>query len=360
MSLIHADNFSIYGGSTAEMTATGRYSQVGGSAIVADPDGVSSGSVLRMQGSYPGTTIVRRALFTATNKVGIGQRVWLDSLPSNDSQRPELFYWHDASNTPMARVRLQTTGALFAEVFDTTSGAFGDWYPLGTTAGPAISAGIWWQMEAAFDASALTLEVRVEGAVKLEFTSVDFGGHLHNGPNIYQCGIQTQADGSGFYAQMYLKDYFWWDGLGTRNNDFMGQCLVAELDPDGDVTQGYWGPSAGTEAWSILDNDPADTPYMDGAYPVGAAMEVTLTNLPPTISSVKGIVSLARAKKTDGGTGQIQVSMISGASASAGLDRAITAAWGYWEDIHEIDPATSAAWIPAAVDASHMKIDRTA
>lgn len=359
MSLIHADNFSIYG-SVGEMTASGRYAQVGGASLVSDPDGISSGSVLRLIGGFPGATTVRRALQTPTNKVGMGMRLWMSTLPADTNQRPTLFFWNDASNRGMVRVILETTGALSAQVFDSTVGTFGTWYDLGLTSGPSIGSGIWWQLEAAFDASALTLEVRVEGAVKMSFTSSDFGGHLHNGPLIYQCGTSTQANYSGFYADEYIKDYFWWDGLGTRNNNFMGPCLVAELDPDGDVTKGYWTPSTGTAAWSILDNAPADTPYLTGTYPTGAAMEVTQTDLPTTISSVKGIVSLVRAKKTDGGEGNIQVSMVSGSSASDGIDRAITAAWAYWEDFHELDPATGAAWIPAAVNASHMRINRTA
>lgn len=359
MSLIHADNFNIYG-SVSEMTATGRYSETGGGAIVADPDGVSTKSVYRLIGSFSGTTNLRRALKTPTSKVGMGLRVWLATLPSDTSQRPTLFFWNDANNTPMARVLVQTTGALLAQVFDTTSGAFGDWYDLGTTAGPVITSGAWWQIEAAFDASAVTLEVRVEGAVKMSYTSGDFGGHLHNGPTIYQCGLYSQANGGGFAVTTYFKDYFWWDGLGSQNTSFLGACLVAELDPDGDVTVGYWVPSTGTAAWSILDNAPADTPYLTGDNTLGAAMEVTQTNLPPDITSIKGIVSIVRAKKIDGGDGQLQVSMGSGGSYSAGEDRPITAAWTDWEDIHELDPATAAVWLPAAVDLSTMKISRTA
>lgn len=359
MSLIHADNFNIYGATVADMTAAGRYSETGGCSIQADPDGVSTGRVIRMIGGFSGTTNLRRALKTPDNKIGIGMRIWLATLPANDDQRPTPFFWNTASNGSMVFVKVNTTGSITAYVHDPLVGAFGTDYELGTTAGPVVTAGAWWHLEAVFDAAALTFELRVEGVPKLVCDSVNFNGHQNNGPTVYQCGLSSRQDTIGAAISVYFKDYFWWDSNGTKNIDFLGACLVAQLDTMADITLGYWVPSVGVVGWSILDNDPANTPYLAGATPVGAAMEFGLTNLPPDISSIKGVISIVRAKKEDGGDGQLQTSMISGVSASNGEDRPITAAFTDWEDVHELDPATGNSWLPAALDAANLRISRT-
>lgn len=354
MSLIHADNFNIYGNTTADMTAAGRYSSVGAAAIVADPDGVSTGRVIRFNDNGG----MRRALKTPDPVLGVGFRIWLSSLPSDDSMRPG-FTWSDATNTSMFRILINTTGSISAYVFDTTSGAFGDWFLIATTPGPVMTAGAWWQIESKFDGDALTFELRVEGVPKIDLDSTDFAGHLHNGPNVYQASVTSAANFIGASIDTHLKDYFWWDSLGTQNVDFLGACLVAQLNTSADVDLGYWVPSTGTTGWDILDNDPADTPYLSGATPVGDAMEFEQTDLPPDISSVKGIITVVRAKKEDGGDGQMQVSLVSQGDDSDGEDRPITASYTDWEDVHELDPHTSAPWVPAAVDLSDIKISRT-
>ncbi len=355
MSLIHADNFNIYGTNTAFMT-NGRYSDAIGS-LVSDPDGVSPGRVFRCN---DGGNYIRRPLVTPTSKVGIGMRVWLSSLPTDNAMRPFPMRWADASNTQMVYIQINTTGSISAYVWDTTSGAFGDPYLLKTTPGPVVTANGWWHLEGLFDASALTFELRVEGIPVITATSSDFAGHLHNGPNIYQYASQGANNGSGFSIQMNVKDLFVYDGLGSINNTFLGACLVADLAPDADVTVGGWVPSTGTTAYNILaQNPPAATPNVAAGYPVPLPMSVTLNNLPANVTSVKGMVTLVRAAKVDGGDGNLQVSTVSSGSEGAGADRPITTAQTYWEDISELDPHTSAPWSPVAVNAMGLKVDRT-
>lgn len=359
--LIHADNFNIYGfGGTTALMLNGRYSEVGGCSIVSDPDGVSVPHVLRLIGGFGGTTNVRRAVKVPTNKIGHGMRMWLGSLPSDDSQRPTMMFWNDASNRGMCRIIVNTTGSITAQVFDITSGAFGDWYDLATTTGPVVTANAWWQLEGAFDADLETFELRVEGRPVITCDSTDFAGHLHNGPNIYQCGFYSQQNFIGAAIAVYVKDYFWWDNQGTRNIDFLGACLVAELVPDGDEDLGGWVPSVGTTAWEILDTTaPGDTPFVAAETPPPDPVIMTMTDLPPDITSVKGIMTVVRATKVDGGDGNLQVSLLHNTDTADGDDRPITAAMTYWEDVFEVDPSTGTYWTPGAVDDARIKLNRT-
>lgn len=356
MSLIHADNMSIYNAVVANMTASGRYAAISAAALVNDPDGVSAGKVLVFNGNGG----YRRPMAAPTNKVGIAQRVWLSALPSDNTMRPTIMLWADATNQNMARLMVNTTGSLTFSIFDTTSGAFGTWFDIVTTAGPAITAGVWWHVESKFDSTS-GFECRVEGVPKIISNLADWGGHLHNGPNVYQCRLDSAANVIGASINTNIKDVAWWDGLGTENTDFLGGVLVAELDPDSDVSLGYWTPSTGLTGYNILSQVAlvATTPNMTGINPPGAAMQFTLSDLPADVSSVKGIITLVRAAKQDGGDGNLQVSMVSDGSTTDGVNRPITAAQSYWEDIFELDPATAAPWLPTAVDLAQIKISRT-
>ena len=54
------------------------------------------------------------------------------------------------------------------------------------------------------------------------------------------------------------------------------------------------------------------------------------------------------------GGGNLQMAMKSGASTGLGSDRPMTVAFTYWQDVFEVDPATSAQWLPAAVNAANL------
>jgi len=90
-----------------------------------------------------------------------------------------------------------------------------------------------------------------------------------------------------------------------------------------------------------------------------AAFVCELSNLPPDVTSVRGLQTRVRAAKTDGGDGSLQVSLVSGGVSADGANRPITTSLTYWPDICEIDPNTGALFTPLAVDAVQLKANRT-
>lgn len=347
MSIVHADNFAIYGGDTGKMT-NGLYGGVSNCSLIADPDGVSPGVVLQTNTGNGGGVM---PLPVASGRVGMSKRVWLNQLPGESGARQCPFTFFDLGDgNPFAIICVEPTGAL---TVGRPSG--GGMINLATTPGPVITANAWWHIEVAVEASTGSCEIRVEGVPVLDVTGLAF---TYAG-DTYRVGWSGRF-GVAPMSPHSMKDFVVWDDNGTQNIDFLGAVIVYQLDPVSDVTIGGWVPSTGAVAWDILDTaTPGEAPYVAADATPPAPIVENLSNLPADITSVKALVTLVRAKKVDGGDGNLQISMLSGGDASNGADRPITAAMTYWRDVHEIDPDTGFPWSPAAVDLATMQIDRT-
>jgi hypothetical protein len=156
-----------------------------------------------------------------------------------------------------------------------------------------------------------------------------------------------------------MKDLVFWDGSGSSNNSFLGPVAVYTLKVNGDVSSG-WTTSTGTTQYTLLDETtPDDTDYISADTTLPAAAIFDMEDLGPDIVGVRGIQTMVRAKKSDGGDATLQVSLKSGASIDLGSTHNVTTSMKYWFDISEFDPATGSAWDPIAVNAAKLKVDRT-
>lgn len=345
MTIVHADNFSIYGTDTALMD-DGIYAQANGAlSLVADPDGLSSGRVLQLASSAVTRPIVRFVMPTAEPVVGSAMRIWCSPLPEADNIRSIIASYRDGSNNQFATIMVQTTGRLIFEDGTNTI----------ETAVPVISANAWWHIEIKYDRSGSgSLEVRVEGLTVIDEPDLGYVGAT----DIFQ--VAFVGPGSNFSdTDIYLKDYVIWDSNGAYNNDFLGSVLVHTLAPTSDVALN-WTPSTGAAGWSILDNvPPNDAQYISAGTPAPSPYICELSDLPAEVTSVKALMSIVRAQKTDGGDGSLQVSAISNGDIVNGANRPITIAMTYWRDVFETDPDTGVPWLPEAVNLAQLQIDRT-
>lgn len=345
MSIVHADCFDIYGTNNA-LLLNGVYATAAfgfGGGLTNDPDGVSAQRVLRFNGSETG---IRYALQTPSTVVGCCRRVWLPSLPNGSSVQPWLTRYSDLDNNSIASLEVQSNGAMEFVVNG------GSTY---STNVPVITANAWWHVEDKVDVANGTYELRIEGRPVLELTGISF-----NHSPVYQISHAQNVSNIGDSTPWLMKDYVVWNGSGSQNNDFLGAVRVLNLTPTADVTLGGWVPSTGSTGFNILGNNPPnDSQYLSADDSPPEAMVFELKDLPPDITSVRGLVTYVRAAKVDGGDGQMQVSLISGSDEDSGADRPITVAQTYWRDVSELSPATGSAWTPSEVDAARMKIDRT-
>lgn len=352
MALIHADNFSIYGTNPAFML-NGVYAQNDGCTLVTDPDGVSSGHVLQVTANL-NTGGARYILPNLVTALGMGQRLWMPTLPTNTSVTPALS-WRDIGNNACVTIGCDTTGRLFLSDGEARSGSP---IRIATTTSPVVTANAWWHIEGKMSTvtvsttTTLTYEVRVEGVTVLSGTYVMAHGSVAN-------YAQVLIGCDDFTNTPYdWKDFVIWDTTGSLNNNFLGSVLVLNLHTTSDVSLN-WTPSTGTTGYPILsDIPPVDGTYISAAAGI-AAYKGGLSDLPTNVTSVKGLITFVRAAKADGGDGSLQNGIISGASTGTGANRPITTAQTYWRDVFETDPATSAAWTVAAVNAANVQINRT-
>lgn len=350
-----ADDFTQYGTTEAFML-NGLYAEVEGQ-LITDPDPTpgTDDIVYRLDTAINQVT-TRKVLSSSQTTVGIALRQYLTSLPTGSgSERPNYIQFRDVNNTVNVTIVINSTGAL-SVYRGMSNGTL-----LGTTAGPAYVANAWQHTEVKvfFSSTVGTVEIRVDGITVLTLTG------LNNVAGLAECSqfvLSPQGAGSfsGIpYATICVRDLFVWDGTGSQNNDFAGSVSVIRLAPTADASF-PWAASTGTTGWDILDNNPpVDATYVYAVDPPPAEAVFEFANLPADVTSVRALMTLVRAAKSDGGDGNLQVGLRSGVANDLGADRPITTAFTYWYDFSETDPATSLPWTPVAVDAAQLTLDRT-
>lgn len=365
MALQFFDNFQQYGTNTANLL-NGPYAEINGTtnvALAADPDPTAGGTtVLRIQsaddridalslGSY-----LRKVTPTPTATIGVMCRIWLTALPDTIGLRPAIAFT-DASNANQVTVVVSPIGTL--KVFR-GSGA-------GTLLGEStncIVANAWQHIEIKLVVSDTvgSIEIRVDTNSVLNLTGLDTKNTaLTTIANVILANGDTNGTHSSSAWRTYFKDFVIWDTTGVYNNTFLGSCFVYSLRPDSDVS-GTWSITGGAgSGWASINetNPDDDTKYISSPWPAATADVFTLTDLPADATSVKGLMGFVRSKKSDGGDGNLTVSLVSGASTVSGIDRPLTVAYTYWSDIFETDPATTVQWTVAATNAAKLKLDRT-
>lgn len=349
MSIQYMDNFQFYGTSTTNMLDGLPWSVITGS-LVTDPDVNATGVVFRLtaSSSNSNTTDTRLSLPSVTNKIGCGFRYYMNTLPTGATVRPSILALRDLSNNKIYDFVIETNGAV--SLYDTKS----TMTLVETTGNPVMAPKSWFHYEIYVDLDAGTYEVRIEG------TNVLSGTGLLNLEDVYSLGFSSRQNlGSGTSALNYIKDFVVWDASGSSNNTFMGPVAVFLLKVDGDVSSG-WARSSGSTDYELVDETtPDDADYISADDTLPAASIMTLENLSADIVSVRGLQTMARAKKADGGDAKLQVSLLSNGDEDLGADHAVTTAFKYWWDISELDPDTGTAWNPVSVNSATIKVNRT-
>tara|TARA_B100000678_G_scaffold289414_1_gene299912 strand:- start:12356 stop:13384 length:1029 start_codon:yes stop_codon:yes gene_type:complete len=324
----------------------------GGCIFVEDPDPNVTGNVLRVRqvtnNNY--SEHLRYVLSSGQNVAGMAARVYFPSLPGANVYTPQIFNFNDGGNNRQVALTLDSTGACRVR-FD-----MNDTEEQYATPGPVFVAGTWHHIEMKVDFTAGDIEVRVEGVPVIELTGKDIG----TGPCAQVAfGNQNGVGQIQSPQWIFYKDFVIWDGQGSENNDFFGNVQVYMLDLVSDIVM-PWTPSTGTTGWNLLDESPAnDADYISADDTPPAACQFGLSDLPEDVTSIRGIKTFIRARKTDGGDGNLQVSMNSDGTDGNGNDRPITTIYTYWTDVFPLDPATDLPWTRFAVNEASIKVSRT-
>lgn len=367
MSLELAIPFELFGtGATnSERLLDGIYVQVGNNLtgadpveLVTDPDPSAEAGSVACRFPVPAGasssafyTRLRYALRTGWTTGGYAHLFYVASLPASDG-RGHIVEYRDDANATQFGYYLMTTGQL--RVFR------GD-YPgttLGTTASPIITAGTWHHIElkATLHDSTGAIELRVNGVPVLDLENIDSKGAGATVAQIEHFVRMADLVGGGY---TYIKNPLFWNSSGSVNNDFFGTCDVLWLPVDADVSFN-WTPSTGATGFNLIDNAPPDdASYIEADIALPAASEFDFEDLPPDVSSVRGLIMLGRQWKIDGGDANTQMTLVSNGDDADGTDRPMTVSPTWWWDVSEVSPDTAVAWTPAETDAATIKINRT-
>lgn len=362
MAINHMDNFSIYGSGptgTARLL-NGMYAQDDFANLVVDPDSVAAAAgsiVCSFLTTTGGIGLLRKVLLAACTTVGVACRMWQNKLPVNSgiSGRPATF--RDVNNLEHIFVDVDASGNIRVFRNDTAGNV-----QIGITANPVLVANAWQHIETkcVLDAVNGSVQVRVEGVPVLDTgavrTTSDRAGAI---ATCFNAGVGGRSGTDSL--ETYFKDLIIWDSTGAFNNNFIGSCQVYKLTPDADVALNWTPfPADGIGFDKINEAVPDDDGrYIAAPFPLPAAYKCSLTDLPATVTSVRGVMPVHRSRKTDGGDGNIQVGLISGASTGLGADRTITTAYTYWSDVYDADPNGGVAWTRLAANALNLQLNRT-
>ncbi len=382
MSVIWADDFSIYGGDLTKLT-DGIYAEAtaggglgGAIAFVEDPDPLQTGNVIKLTAGAATAvadpfrnTLLRYALPEgAETTLGISFRIWFDDLPT-DAGNACTFEFTDINNVSQVSFYVHTSGVISAWRGQPAPSLIGygtdgvEGTLLGASLSPCVTAGAWTHLEFKINIhdSTGTVELRANGITKINLTGQDtkmtaettVAQFLWNNVYLY-------SPGSDANVPYHFKDFVVWDTAGSQNNDFLGSVAIIRLDPSADISFN-WTPSSGTTGYNLIDEyltvDDTDKITADSTPPASSVF--ALTNLPVDTTSVKALITVARARKVDGGDANLQVNLISNGDTALGTDQPMTTAFTYWKSVSEISPDTAVAWTPAEVNATNVEVDRT-
>jgi hypothetical protein len=354
--LLWCDGFDHYG--VLSNLTEGPWAEIGTSVTLVTTNTRTGTHSLRFAQSSATATLARRVLGGAKTTVGIAAAFYYMNLPTNPV-RDKIFDFRDANNVAQVSIGLDTTGTISA-YRGTLTGTL-----LGTSASPVITAETQQHIEAVvfFSQTVGTIEVRVNGVTVLSLSGLDtVQSSLVECSQVSVCGSGNAASTSTVVA--HVDDLFCYDDTGSFNNAFIGDRRVLTLFPDADTIQADWTPVGSGTGFGAIDeaNPDGDTTYISAGIPGSPTptSEFGMENLPAGVSAISAVVLVNMSRKTEAGIANVQMSVISGASETAGTDQPMTEIYTYRHDVFEIDPDSAAPFTPSEVDALLIKADRTA
>lgn len=280
----------------------------------------------------------------ASGTLIIGQAIW-SPLGTNNFQVVSFF--DGTATNPQLTVSCDTSGRLVVY-----RGAAGSGTLLATSLS-VIAASSWAYVEVkVVFGNTGSYEVRVNGTAVLSATGVDTTMTANNTASGIGFGYAF-GNGSLWSALNYKDDLYVCDGTGSVNNDFLGDCRVDALYPNADGTYAAFTCSTGTSHFALVDEATPNTTDYVSAGVVGNKDSYAFTDL-ATAATVFGVQVCNAALKDDVGSRSVANLVRSGTTDAISTGVPLSTSLLYYCSIHELDPATGAAWTQAGVNAAQF------
>ena len=223
---------------------------------------------------------------------------------------------------------------------------------LGQSAANVIVNDVWQYVEFKIKVhnSAGTYEVRVNGV------SVVSGSGANTQHQATSDVSQFRIYGQGNYS--YFTDLYIADIAGSKNNDFLGDCIIDVIMPSGAGNYAQWDVLVGPANYQDVD-DPGDidddTTYVSTG--VGAEKDsYAFGNLTATGRPILAVQSCLCARKDDGGNRRIKHLARISAADYLSAKQAIGDSYKVERKIWENSPATASAWTESEVNGAEFGV----
>lgn len=335
MAILWMDGFAHYGTSSTRMTEAG-WVVAGASPTTSSPR--TGTHCLDISNS---SASARRSFGGPKSTVGVGAAIKLAGWPGTSTGGWVLY---DAALGSQLTLSFNLSGYL--ELRRGSSGG-----TLLATSSAIILAGLWQHLEikAVIDNTAGSVEVRLNGVTVLSVSGVD-----------------TQATANaevsfitfnGYTSGLTIADAYAWDTSGSVNTDFIGDQRVYTRFVNADTATENWTPSTGTDSYAVVDEaTPSDADYLSAASAMTTVLG--LPALAGTVTTVKAIQTVHRSLKSEAGLCSMRGGVVSSGVAGNGATVGLSISAGYYNDVFNTDPNTSAAWTASAASAVQAKIER--
>lgn len=164
----------------------------------------------------------------------------------------------------------------------------------------------------------------------------------------------TSSVGSLYFDSLYLMDQ-----SGPKNNDFLGDCVVEAVHPDGN---GYNSDFDGSDAdkvdnYLLVDEaDPDDdTTYIEDDT-IGGIDSFTYTAMSGSPATIHGVAVNTMAKKTTENARTIKQVARPASTNYTGDEHTLSESYLTYQDIWEDNPEDDAAWEEADVNGSEFGV----
>lgn len=274
--------------------------------------------------------------FTAASQVTIGMAVYISTSSATCNI---LRLWGDGGATNQITIRL-INGSLQALRGDQNGTVI-------ASAAAGLYASAEWhhlEVQASVNSSTGTVEVRLDGVQRINFT----GNTKAGGTNNTIDASTLWFDGGGVFY--YVDDYYILNNSGSAPyNTFLGDVRIYTMSPSAAGASTQFTPSSGAN-YTTVDELPYSTSDYVSSSTVGNRDTYTLADLPANATTIFGLQTNLIAKKTDAGTMAVKPVLRSGGTNYYGTTVGLISSDKTTSDIRSLDPATSAGWTSSGIN----------
>ena len=223
---------------------------------------------------------------------------------------------------------------------DRSISAFYGGSSIGTSIPYTVNPGIWNYIEVEFvlNSGSGIVNVWVNGNEVISLSGLNTGSGTINAVGII--GSIASAGTDFFVDDIYL----------TNTPTRLGERRVETLYPNADGGTLQWVPSTGTTHYNLVNSPQVDTSTYISSDTVGNLDQLHLSSLSSIPTAIDAVNVVMYAQKTDATTRAIELSVDSAGTITDGPSQYIGTTFGQYSRLLDVDPHTSAAWSPSAVD----------